>query len=55
MLDRFNAGDEIVVSTFREDDPKGKAPRALYKKLGFNEKELCIECNYPNQMFGIKL
>lgn len=41
----------IVVSTFREDDEKGKAPRSLYKKFGFVEDELIEECGYPNQKF----
>lgn len=26
---------DIKVSTFREEDIKGNAPRALYKKFGF--------------------
>ncbi len=41
----------ITVSTFREDDEKGNAPRALYKKFGFKEAELTIEFDYPNQAF----
>ena len=40
---------EITVSTFREGDEKGIAPRALYKKYGFEEGELTIEFDYPNQ------
>lgn len=47
-LDRYRG---ITVSTFREDDPKGTAPRALYKKFGFVEEELTIEFGYPNQVF----
>lgn len=45
---------DITVSTFREDDPKGVAPRALYKKYGFVEGELTIEFDYPNQVFILK-
>ncbi len=41
----------ITVSTFREGDEKGNAPRALYKKFGFKEDELTIKFNYPNQVF----
>ncbi len=42
---------DITVSTFREDDDKGLAPRALYKKFGFIEDELIEEFGYPNQRF----
>ncbi len=41
----------ISVSTFREGDPKGIAPRKLYKKFGFVEDELIHEFGYPNQKF----
>jgi Acetyltransferases len=41
----------ISVSTFREGDSKGIAPRKLYKKLGFVEDELIHEFGYPNQKF----
>lgn len=47
-LDRSKA---ISVSTFRENDEKGVAPRALYKKYGFKEAELIQEFGYPNQKF----
>lgn len=42
---------DISVSTFRESDEKGIAPRALYKKYGFVEDELIEEFGYPNQRF----
>lgn len=42
---------DITVSTFRADDAKGTAPRALYKKFGFVEGELIEEFGYPNQKF----
>ena len=42
---------DITVSTFREDDEKGNAPRALYKKFGFIEDEYIEEFGYPNQRF----
>ena len=48
QLDRTN---DIYVSTFRENDEKGIAPRALYKKFGFVEDELTEEFGYPNQIF----
>ena len=42
---------DITVSTFRENDVKGIAPRNLYKKFGFEEDELIEEFGYPNQRF----
>ena len=34
-LQELDRNRDITVSTFREDDEKGRAPRALYKKFGF--------------------
>ena len=48
LLDRTR---DINVSTFREDDPKGIAPRMFYKSFGFVEGELIEEFGYPNQQF----
>lgn len=42
---------EISVSTFRVDDEKGSAPRALYEKYGFIADELIEEFGYPNQKY----
>ena len=42
---------EISVSTFRADDEKGIAPRALYEKFGFIADELMEEFDYPSQKF----
>lgn len=50
-LKELDRAREITVSTFREGDEKGIAPRALYKKYGFEEGELTIEFDYPNQKF----
>ena len=50
-LGELNADKDITVSTFRENDEKGIAPRALYKKFGFVEDELIEEFGYPNQRF----
>ena len=41
----------ITVSTFREDDEKGTAPRALYQRDGFEPADLTVEFGYPNQVF----
>jgi len=50
-LDELNRRQDITVSTFRENDVKGTAPRKLYKKYGFVEDELIEEFGYPNQKF----
>lgn len=42
---------EISVSTFRADDEKGPAPRALYEKYGFVEDALTEEMGYPSQKY----
>lgn len=53
-LDELDRNRDITVSTFREDDEKGVAPRALYRKYGFREAELTVEFGYPNQVFVLK-
>lgn len=53
-LENLNRTKEITVSTFREEDEKGTAPRALYKKFGFVEDELIEELGYPNQRFVLR-
>lgn len=50
-LARLDRTKEISVSTFRADDEKGTAPRALYEKYGFIADELTEEFNYPNQKY----
>ena len=50
-LDELDRSKDITVSTFRENDDKGIAPRALYKKFGFQEVEMTEEFGYPNQVF----
>ena len=50
-LQELDRNRDITVSTFREDDEKGRAPRSLYKKFGFKECELTVEFGYPNQVF----
>ena len=39
---------------YREDDPLGAAPRALYKRLGFEEAELVTRYGYPCQQFVLR-
>ena len=50
-LSELDRNRDITVSTFREGDEKGVAPRSLYKKFGFVEAELTEEFGYPNQVF----
>ena len=50
-LSELNRKEDITVSTFCENDEKGIAPRALYKKFGFVEGEYIEEFGYPNQRF----
>lgn len=42
---------KISVCTFRADDEKGPAPRALYEKYGFIEGALVEAFGYPNQEY----
>ena len=53
-LSELDRTRDITVTTFRENDAKGTAPRALYKKFGFVEGELVEEFGYPNQVFVLK-
>ena len=50
-LDELDRSKDITVSTFRENDEKGIAPRALYRKFGFQEGEMTEGFGYPNQIF----
>lgn len=50
-LGELDRSRDIAVSTFREEDEKGTAPRALYQKFGFCPYELIEEFGYPNQLF----
>lgn len=50
-LENLDRTKDITVYTFREEDEKGIAPRALYKKFGFEEDDLIEEFGYPNQKF----
>ena len=50
-INQLDRDRDITVSTFRENDMKGIAPRALYKGFGFVEDEFLEEFGYPNQKF----
>ena len=43
----------ITAPTFRADDEKGIAPRALYQKYGFVPGKLIEEFGYPNQELAL--
>ena len=53
-LSELDRSKDIAVTTFRENDEKGTAPRGLYKKFGFSEGELTIENDYPVQEFVLR-
>lgn len=50
-LDRSN---DITVTTFRDNDEKGIAPRELYKRFGFAEEKLMVENDYSVQRFVLR-
>lgn len=55
MFTKMDEERPVVVETFREEDERGTAPRAFYKKLGFEEGEFCFfEGNYPEQRFYLR-
>lgn len=55
MLEKMDRERPVTVETFREEDERGAAPRAFYKKLGFEEGELCFFAeNYPEQRFYLR-
>lgn len=53
-LAELDSSRDINVTTFRDNDEKGIAPRALYKKFGFVEEKLMIENDYPVQRFILR-
>lgn len=53
-LSELDRSMDITVTTFRENDEKGVAPRALYKRFGFTEGKLLVEFGYPVQEFVLK-
>ena len=53
-LAELDRSRDITVTTFREYDEKGTAPRALYKRFGFTEGKLLVEFGYPVQEFVLK-
>ena len=54
MLSVLPPDKNVWVNTYREEDDRGSAPRALYKKFGFVEDELSMEFGYPHQKFILR-
>lgn len=54
MIAAFPGDSDIWVTTFREGDPMGDAPRALYRSMGFQEDELITEFGYPCQRYVLR-
>lgn len=50
-LAQLDSARTITVTTFREQDPRGAAPRALYQKFGFQPGALVEALGYPCQEF----
>lgn len=53
-LAELDRSKDIVVTTFRENDEKGVAPRALYKRFGFTAGNLLVDFGYPVQEFVLR-
>lgn len=53
-IEAFPDQVDISVTTFRGDDPRGDAPRALYFKLGFKEDEMVTAYDCPQQVLILK-
>lgn len=51
MLTIADPGREMTVTTFREGDPMGDAPRAFYFRQGFRPGPLVVENDHPCQIF----
>ena len=54
VLLELDRSRDITVTTFRETDEKGIAPRKLYKRFGFSEGKLLVEYGYPLQEFVLR-
>lgn len=53
-LGNLDRSRDITVTTFRAEDKKGSAPRALYRKFGFTPGKLGVENDYPVQEFVLR-
>ena len=55
LMDTCPPGQEISMTTFRENDKADTGHRKLLKQLGFAERELLVEFGYPTQRFVLPL
>lgn len=53
-LKKLDRSRDIEVFTFRAEDERGIAPRALYRQFGFEEDALLIEYGCPVQRFLLR-
>ena len=53
-LDSLDSARPVTVTTFREEDEMGAAPRALYRRFGFRKGKLFEELGYPVQEFVLQ-
>ena len=53
-LSALDRSKDITVTTFRDNDEKGIAPRGLYKQYGFTEEKLMVENDYTVQRFVLR-
>ena len=53
-LSELDRSKDITVTTFRDNDEKGIAPRGLYKQYGFTEENLMVENDFPVQRFVLR-
>lgn len=55
MLEHMDSNKDVIVETYRKDDPDGEAARAFYISKGFKEDKLTVfEGKYPEQQFVLK-
>ena len=54
MLTFLDANRDVVVITYREGVPEGRAARAFYRRMGFVEGRLTEEFGSPVQEFVLK-
>ena len=54
MLTFLDANRDVVVTTYREGVPEGRAARTFYRRMGFVEGRLTEEFGSPVQEFVLK-
>ncbi len=54
MLKKLDPARGVTVTTYRAEDPKGRAAREFYRRMGFAEGEERMEFGYPVQQFVLR-